>query len=188
MKNNDAKLLASQNRKSDTVEFQIRIPRRGDIDWMTSSFEGMGWSKPEGHFDRYIEEQAAGLVNVFCAETREGMYVGHLKLVWNPNYSYFREHDIPEIQDLNVLPQFRRMKAGTMLVEQAERTVIAKRPKVGIGFGLYSDYGPAQRMYIRLGYVPDGQGVSYRNSKVAPGENVSVDDDLTLFLVKDLRK
>ena len=170
------------------MEFQIRIPQREDIAWMTSSFEEMGWGKPKGHFNRYIEEQAAGLATVFCAETREGKYVGHLKVVWNPNYPYFREHDIPEIQDLNVLPQFRRMKAGTILVEQAERTVAAKQQKVGIGFGLYRDYGPAHIMYIRRGYVPDGQGVSYRNSTVAPGESVSVDDDLVLFLVKDLRK
>ena len=168
------------------MEFHVRTPGREDIDWMTSSFEGMGFSKPEGHFGKYIEEQTAGLITVFCAETREGNYVGHLKLVWNPDYSHFRKHDIPEIQDLNVLPQFRRMKAGTMLVDRAEETVRAKRSRVGIGFALYSDYGPAQRMYVRRGYVPDGQGVSYRNLRVAPGENVSVDDDLVLFLVKDL--
>ena len=168
------------------VEFHIRTPGRQDIEWMTSSFERMGFSKPEGHFVRYIEEQTAGLITVFCAETITGEYVGHLKLVRNPDYAHFRKHDIPEIQDLNVLPQYRRMKAGTMLVERAEETVRAKRARVGIGFGLYSEYGPAQRMYVRRGYVPDGQGVHYRNSKVTPAEKVSVDDDLVLFLVKEL--
>ncbi len=73
-----------------------------------------------------------------------------------------------------------------MLVERAEETVRAKRARVGIGFALFSDYKPSQRMYVRRGYALDGQVVSYRNLRVAPNENVSVDDELVLFLVKNL--
>ena len=49
---------------------------------------------------------------------------------------------------------------------------------------MYADYGPAQRMYIKRGYVPDGLGLYYKNQPVTPGKNVFVDDDLALYLVK----
>ena len=32
---------------------------------------------------------------------------------------------------------------------------------VGIGVGLYPDYGSAQRLYIKRGYLPDGHGATY---------------------------
>ena len=168
------------------VEFHIRIPGIEDIEWMTSSFADMGWSKPEGHFEKYIQDQSDGLITVLCAEIPKREYVGHLKIVWNPEHDYFREHGIPEIQDLNVLPQYRRMKVATMLLERAEEIVGAKSSKIGIGFGLYSDYGPAQKMYVQCGYVPDGEGISYRNIRVRPGDIVTADDDLVLFLTKNL--
>jgi hypothetical protein len=28
--------------------------------------------------------------------------------------------------------------------------------EIGIGVGLYRDYGPAQQLYFQLGYIPDG--------------------------------
>lgn len=57
---------------------------------------------------------------------------------------------------------------------------------VGIGVGMYADYGAAQRLYVRRGYVPDGRGVSYRDRIVLGGETVVADDALVLHLRKDL--
>jgi hypothetical protein len=53
---------------------------------------------------------------------------------------------------------------------------------------LYRDYGAAQRLYAGLGYVPDGQGVSYHNLAVTPGATVKVDDSLVLWMIKELKK
>ena len=33
-----------------------------------------------------------------------------------------------------------------------------RSPLAGIGFGLYADYGAAQRLYVKCGYLPDGRG------------------------------
>ena len=44
------------------------------------------------------------------------------------------------------------------LLEIAEKEVATKGDIVGIGVGLYEDYGPAQRLYIKRGYIPDGKG------------------------------
>ena len=46
--------------------------------------------------------------------------------------------------------------------------------------------GPAQRIYVKRGYIPDGSGVWYQNKvldQYAPCVN---DDDLLLFLSKSL--
>ena len=43
-----------------------------------------------------------------------------------------------------------------------------------------------QRLYHRLGYRPDGNGIMYQDKSVFPGTTVPVDDDLALYLVKNL--
>jgi hypothetical protein len=47
--------------------------------------------------------------------------------------------------------------------------LVAERSDVvGLGVGLYPDYGTAQRMYVRRGYLPDGRGVIYYNVRYHP--------------------
>jgi hypothetical protein len=53
---------------------------------------------------------------------------------------------------------------------------------VGLGVGLYCDYGAAQRIYVRRGYLPDGRGIMYRNQPVEPGAAIRIDDEATLML------
>jgi hypothetical protein len=86
-----------------------------------------------------------------------------------------------------VLPRFRRRRIATLLVDEAEALIGTRSDSVGIGVGMYPDYGPAQRMYVLRGYVPDGRGLTYRDRPVAPMERVIVDDDLVLFFHKRLR-
>jgi hypothetical protein len=50
--------------------------------------------------------------------------------------------------------------------------------------GLSADYGAAQRLYHKLGYEPDGNGVTYDRAPVTPGQKYPLDDDLALMLVK----
>jgi len=58
--------------------------------------------------------------------------------------------------------------------------------EIGLGVGLYRDYGSAQRLYAKLGYVPDGRGVTYRGFPVEPGHLYRAGDDLILWLKKRL--
>ena len=62
----------------------------------------------------------------------------------------------------------------------------AGRSTIGLGVGLYADYGAAQRLYVRLGYQPDGRGITYHEKLVVPDQLVRVDDDLILWLTKRL--
>lgn len=80
----------------------------------------------------------------------------------------------------------RRRGIGSALLEEAERLVAARSTFAGIGLGLYTAYRPAQRLYVKRGYVPDGAGAVYENEPLEPGRFVKVDDDLVLHLIKRL--
>ena len=167
-------------------QLTIRQARPEEAAWLQTSFDTqMGWKKRAGYFAGMGEKQAQGQLILFIA-TVDDAYVGHLKVVWQPTYPYFRKHNIPEIQDLNVLPAHRRQGIATQLLDTAEATIQQRSSKAGIGFGLYADYGAAQRLYILRGYVPDGQGVYYRGGYPQGGATVRLDDDLVLYLVKAL--
>lgn len=112
---------------------------------------------------------------------------GYVVLNWQPSYAPFARLGIPEIQDLNVLPADRGNGLGRVLVEACE-TLARERgaAEMGLAVGLTRSYGPAQRLYARLGYKPDGAGISRDRCPVQPGEIHTIDDDLCLMMVKDI--
>ncbi len=85
-----------------------------------------------------------------------------------------------------MIPTHRRQGIATRLVDEAETIIRGRSGVAGVCFGLYADYGPAQRMYVLRGYVPGGKGVVYKDSYVKPGQRVTLDDDLVLCLTKTL--
>ena len=66
--------------------------------------------------------------------------------------------------------------------------IIAKNysNKVYLDVCLNSEYGPAQRLYVKRGYVPDGKGVYYEEKVCETNAICKNDDELTLCLVKEL--
>jgi GNAT superfamily N-acetyltransferase len=122
---------------------------------------------------------------VLVARTGEQLH-GYLKVVWRPDYPPFRSQNIPEIQDLNVVPESRRRGVATRLMDAAERIVAQRSPVIGIGFGLHPGYAAAQRMYVLRGYVPDAQPITYEDEFVTEGQQVRLDDSLVLHLTKTL--
>lgn len=163
----------------------IRLLEAGDIAQIASAFHELGWNKPASQYERYLKEQAYEVRDVYVAFV-EGQFAGYLTICWISTYEPFREKNIPEIVDFNVLPKFRRIGIGSQLMDQAERVIARVRPTAGIGVGMTPDYGAAQRLYILRGYVPDGLGLHARDHYVRYGEQVKVDDNLALYLTKDL--
>jgi hypothetical protein len=88
---------------------------------------------------------------------------------------------------LNVFLEFRRKKIASTMFDELEATVSKFSRYIGLGVGLFKDYGNAQRMYTSRGYIMDGNGMTYKNVQVEPGKPVMVDDDLIIYLVKDLK-
>lgn len=166
--------------------FEIRLLEEHDVQPVSAAFEAAGWkNKPPALFERYLTEQDDGRRIVLLA-LLGGEVAGYLTVDWRPAYPPFRQKGIPEIQDFNVLPPLRRRGIGTRLMDEAERRIAERSSVAGIGFGMTGDYGAAQRLYVKRGYIPDGTGLWYRDRYVSPGDRVTADDDLVLFLTKRL--
>lgn len=172
--------------RSIIAQLQIRLLVAADISIIADAFTQIGWNKPATQYQRYLVEQEAG-DRVVLVATVADRFAGYITILWHTDYPPFRAAHIPEIADFNVLPHYRRQKIGSQLMDEAERRIGERSELVGIGVGLYPDYGPAQRMYVLRGYVPDGRGVSYNGRQVAPGESVPVDDSLALYFTKKLK-
>ena len=72
---------------------------------------------------------------------------------------------IPQINDVWGYEENRNKGIATALIAHLEQ--LAKQEGyhiIGIGVGLYRDYGTAQRLYFRLGYKPDGEGLTYKHA------------------------
>jgi len=159
---------------------------QADIPLMVAAFAHIGWSKPASLYEQYLEEQEKNNRCVWVA-FQEGVFAGYVTLKWHSDYPPFQEKNIPEISDLNVLPSFRSQGIGSTLLMLAEMEVQRKSPIVGIGVGLSADYGEAQKLYVKRGYFPDGQGLTSHYHSVAHGSSVVLDDDLILWLTKTLK-
>jgi len=148
---------------------------------MARAFDLQGWKKRSEIFERYWSEVVAGLRACLVAEY-EGEFAGYLTIVWESDHPAFRS--IPEITDLNVLIKFRRRGVATALLAYAETLIARTGDIAGIRVGLDGDYGAAQRLYVRRGFVPDGLGISSSGRALKYGDQVTVDDDLTLAFTK----
>lgn len=114
----------------------------------------------------------------------DGEAAGFVNIIFKSAYPYFRENNIPEINDLRVISKYIKKGIGKALVDKCEEYASGKYDYIGLGVGLYKDYGNAQRLYVKNGYIFDGNGLMYKNIEVKPGSNVPVDDDLLLYLYK----
>lgn len=160
--------------------------QKSDLDEIVLAFKQIGWHKPKSIYETYLEEQSSGVRSALVARVN-GKFCGYVTIKWITDYPLFAENNIPEIADLNVLPDYRKQGIGTKLIGAFEQAAKEQgRALIGLGVGLTADYGSAQRLYIHLGYIPDGKGVHYKCQAVKYSELVPVDDDLILYLIKNL--
>jgi len=166
--------------KVDIVPIEIE-----DCDKIHLAFKSQGWDKPKSLYERYCEFQSNGTRNVLVAKLN-GEFAGYLNINWVSDYLPFKNKSIPEIVDFNVLKKFQRYGIGTQLMDEAEARIGRVSKFAGIGFGLVQDYGAAQILYVKRGYVPDGRGILDEGKVLKYGEKVVVTDNLVLMLVKEL--
>lgn len=165
------------------VDISIRKMNATDIAEITKAFKEQGWNKNEDQYKTYFKEQEAGERAVLVAEYNHE-FAGYLTVLWESDDVYFNSRGIPEIKDFNVLIKYRNHGIGTDLMNEAEKVIFEKTDTVGLSVGLLSDYGSAQRMYVKRGYVPTGEGLRTSNHIVTYFENVVADDELVLSFTK----
>ena len=124
---------------------------------------------------------------VHTGRVRADDAIGYGSLLLRSKHVRFAEADVLEVSDLVVAEGARWRGVATALLTALE--AVARdggAGRIGLGVGLYAHYGPAQIMYVRTGYRPDGSGVSSGGRIVSAGDTVRVDDDLVLWLTKSL--
>ena len=163
----------------------IRSMNKADIDFFPPAFSEQGWDKPRELFVSYYERQQRREIQVFVAET-DGIPAGYVLLLPQEAHGPFAGRAIPVISDFNVLEKHQRAGIGSRLLDVAEAAAAETADEVGLGVGLHSGYGPAQRLYVKRGFIPDGSGVWYQDKLSAPYTACVNDDDLVLYLSKKL--
>lgn len=164
----------------------IRELAEEDVASIPAVSGGPAWNGGTSKWTRYWEQHVGDARTCLVAQDESGV-VGYVSIVWSSQHEPFRKSAIPEIQDLVVAEFGRGRGIGDALVAECEtRAKGLGHAEMGIGFGLYADYGAAQRLYVRRGYVPDGLGLTWNNQSAKAGDMVRVDDDLVLWLRKPL--
>lgn len=164
----------------------IREMLESDCVIISHAFVEQGWNKPESKYRKYFQESIEGKRVVLLGKC-DGEFAGYLTIVWDSDHPAFKTVRIPEIVDFNVLKKFRCRGIGTALMAEAEKRISERSAVSGIGVGLTADYGAAQILYVKRGYVPDGRGIFQNGKPLQYGDQAKINDDLTLYLTKVLR-
>ena len=147
------------------------------------------WSTPEKTkilWDTYYQEQE-DMVRTVAVIEKDNEILGYGSLLRKPESPFFAQRNIPEINAIWIDEDHRRKGLGTALIQWLENLASHEAyNEIGIGVGLYRDYGPAQKLYFQLSYIPDGNGITYKGQPTVAGQTYPLDDDLLLWLSKAL--
>jgi GNAT superfamily N-acetyltransferase len=183
------KTLEVGSKFCNAAKITIRTLSISDIPVLMNAFQNENWPKNISTFENYLKEQNIGSRFVWIAYV-DNCFAGYVTITWESKYKDFAKSNIPEIMDLSVLPSFRKIGVGSMLLDVAEKKAATKSQVVGLGVGLYSGpdggYGMAQKLYVKRGYVPDGKGMTSHYKETIPGNTYLLDDDLVLWFTKKL--
>ncbi|UPK45567.1 GNAT family N-acetyltransferase [Paenibacillus pabuli] len=167
------------------MNIRIRLLNENDPVVISQAFQEQSWAKPAEQYIQYLTEQQNGERVTLVAELN-GAFAGYVNVLRNSYYPLFKEQGIPEINDFNVLIKYQRQGIGTLLMDRAEEVILERTDTAGIGVGVFSDYGKAQILYARRGYIPDGQGIHKHDRYLKWGDETIIDDDVVLYLTKKL--
>jgi len=146
------KSLATDH-KNKTNCVCIRPLQKTDIPSIVSRYS-FPWSTPEkteALWNTYSAEQEEKIRTVAILE-KDHEIVGYGSLLRKAECPFFLGKNIPEINAIWIDEHHRRQGLGTALIKWIENLATQEgHERIGIGVGLYGDYGPAQQLYSQLG-------------------------------------
>jgi len=164
---------------------EIRKITEADCKLISDSFQEQGWDKPISQYEKYVQLQENGERDILIAEFNQE-FAGYLTIKWESDYRPFQIKSIPEITDFNVLKKCQRNGIGSRLMDEAERKIKRVSDIAGIAFGVHKDYGAAQVLCIKRGYIPDGNGLVKDSIPLELGDEITIDDSIVFCLTKKL--
>lgn len=174
-----------ENKGTPPAGLVIRRMLEQDIDKITTEFFMQQNHRPRALYSEFFSQQEAGRRTVLVAQLDDGL-AGFLTLLPHARNGPFKDNGVPEITDFNVFRRFQGQGIGNALLDAAEALAASKASGVCLSVGLHEGYGAAQRIYAKRGYIPDGSGIWYKGSRLALNAICFNDDDLLLYLYKDL--
>lgn len=168
-----------------TNELIIRPLQPEDAQKITDAEVAQGWHQTIDKYLMRLDHAAQGKCTALVAELA-GEPVGYINVYPSSQWGPPALRGNTEIVDFGVLEKVRNRGIGTALMDAAEAIARQHGSLVYLGVGLHSGYGAAQRMYVKRGYLPDGKGAWYHDQEAAPYESYPLDDDLCLYLTKQL--
>lgn len=166
-------------------EIKIRDLESADIPVIIAEEIAQGWNATADKYEMRLRHREEMNATALVAEYR-GQVAGYINVYPNSPWGAFAGRGLPEIVDFGVLEKYRRHGIGNKLMDVAEEIASKYSDIVYLGVGLHSGYGNAQRMYVKRSYIPDGSGVWYGRGVCEPYGECRNDDDLNLYLSKDL--
>ena len=151
------------------------------IELFTKHVYGGNHAEAMEHFDDHAQRQG----DTFIASV-DGTLAGYVTIRWVSHNVYFRENNISFIHHLEVFPAFQRRGIADRLLDSAETLIATRATQAGISVGIVGACGPAQKLYARRGYIPDGRGVCHHHRPITLGEQLTIDHDLIIWMIKDL--
>lgn len=164
----------------------IRTMEEADGPVFVKEYTAQGWHPDIAGYQMRMKDQAEGKCIALTA-VYQGCPAGFVYLYLTVREGPFRGKGWPIIVDFSVLQKYQRKGIGSKLMDTAEQIAADYADTVCLGVGVCKEYGAAQRMYVRRGYIPDGSGVWYQDKQCVQYETVcTVDDDLILYFSKAL--
>ena len=164
----------------------IRDMEAADAQILNDEYTAQGWHPDIDYYHMRMREHAEGKCVALTA-VYQGHPAGAVYVYFSAQEGPFKGKGWPEIVDFGVLQKYQRKGIGNRMMDTAERIAAQHADTVCLGVGLCREYGTAQRMYVKRGYIPDGSGVWYQNKQCVQYETIcTIDDDLVLFLSKRL--
>jgi GNAT superfamily N-acetyltransferase len=167
-----------------SINIDVRIMNYDDILFICRA-DGDESQKNIAYLKRQLENQEKGECIALLA-LYNGTAAGYVFLYYQCRWGGLANCNIPCVVDLMVFEKYRRKKIASILLDIIEDIAKQHCNKIYLDVCLNSDYGPAQRFYIKRGYIPDGKGVYYEEKICETDAVCKNDDELTLCLVKEL--
>ena len=167
----------------DILTVRSMLPE--DAKTIYDTYFSYGWHPDIKNYEDYYKEQLENKRIVFIAEYN-GKVSGLCTLVLEPSEGPWAGKGYPEIVDLCVFFDVHNKGIGSRLLDAAESEAAKISDMVFLAVGVHSGCGPAQRMYVKRGYNFDGSGVWYKNKQLEQYAPCVNDDDLLLFMSKQL--
>lgn len=167
-------------------DIAIRDMVETDPQIITQEEHLQGWAEQKVEkYTQRLKDVAEGKCVALVAEYK-GNVAGYFNVYPNTMCGLYGGKGYPELIDLGVLKKYRKHGIGNILMQVAEDVARQYADTAIIGVGLHRDYGAAQRMYIKRGFIPDGTGVWWHNKPLEPYADFKNDDEAAIYMYKKL--